>query len=148
MCGGVIMPRGLRNGWTRKKNGCVNNQNNNLLREIDMPKPNKKQIEANLRNKLASQYKEKSEQLKSEKSALEIKYNKLWSESCEIKRERDELKEKVTQLEDWNRRLQEFMDMNEEERTAYVENLKKTKELYEAIKRFGFYGKMMGTLFA
>jgi len=113
-----------------------------------MPKPNKKQIEANLRNKLASQYKEKTEQLKSEKSALEIKYNKLWSESCEIKRERDELKEKVTQLEDWNRRLQEFMDMNEEERTAYVENLKKTKELDEAIKRFGFYGKMMGTLFA
>jgi len=112
-----------------------------------MPKLNKKQIEASLRNKLASQYKEKTEQLKSEKAALELKYNKLWRESCEIKRDRDELKEKVTQLEDWNRRLQEFMDMSEEERTAYVENLKRTKELDDVIKRFGFYGKLLGNLF-
>ena len=110
-------------------------------------KQNKKQIEANLRNKLASQYKEKTEQLKSEKAALETKYNKLWRENCEIKRERDELKDKVAQYEDWNRRLQEFMDMSDEDRTAYVENLKKTKELNDAIDRFGFYGKMLGTLF-
>ena len=112
-----------------------------------MSKLNKKQIEASLRNKLASQYKEKTEQLKSEKAALEIKYNKLWRESCEIKQERDELKEKIAQYEDWNRRLQEFMDMSDEDRIAYVENLKKTKELDAAIKRFGFYGKMLGTLF-
>jgi predicted RNase H-like nuclease (RuvC/YqgF family) len=112
-----------------------------------MPKLNKKQIEANLRNKLASQYKEKTEQLKSEKAALELKYNKLWRESCEIKRERDELKEKVAQYEDWNRRLQEFMDMSDEDRAAYVENLKMTDELNKAIKRFGFYGDMLGRLF-
>ena len=110
-------------------------------------KQNKKQIEANLRNKLASQYKEKTEQLKSEKAALEIKYNKLWRESCEIKRERDELKEKVAQYEDWNRRLQEFMDMSDEDRTAYVENLKRTKELDDAISHFGFYTRMLGNLF-
>ena len=112
-----------------------------------MPKLNKKQIEASLRNKLASQYKEKTERLKSEKAELEIKYNKLWRESCEIKQECDELKEKVAQYEDWNRRLQEFMDMSEEDRTAYVVNLKKTDELNKAIERFGFYGKMLGTLF-
>jgi succinate dehydrogenase/fumarate reductase flavoprotein subunit len=110
-------------------------------------KQNKKQIEANLRNKLASQYKERTEQLKSEKAALEIKYNKLWRESCEIKRERDELKEKVAQYEDWNRRLQEFMDMSDEDRTAYVENLKRTKELDDAISHFGFYTRMLGNLF-
>lgn len=110
-------------------------------------KQNKKQIEANLRNKLASQYKEKTEQLKSEKAALEVKYNKLWHERCELKRECDELKEKVAQYEDWNRRLQEFMDMSDKDRTAYIENLKRTKELDDTIKRFGFYGKMLGTLF-
>lgn len=112
-----------------------------------MPKLNKKQIEASLRNKLASQYKEKTEQLKAEKATLEIKYNKLWRESCEIKRERDELKEKLAQYEDWNNRLQEFMDLSEEDRLAYVENLKKSKELNDAINRFGFYGSMLSRLF-
>lgn len=112
-----------------------------------MTKPNRKQIEANLRNKIANQYRERIEQLKEEKSALEIKYNKLWRESCEIECERDELKDKVAQYEDWNRRLQEFMDMSDEDRAAYIETLKRTKELNDAIKRFGFYGDLLGKLF-
>jgi len=112
-----------------------------------MTKPNRKQIEANLRNKLASQYKEKSEVLKAEKDSLEKSYNELWKKSREIARERDELKDKVAQYEDWNRRLQEFMDMSDEDRVAYIENLKKTKELNDTIKRLGFYGKLLGNLF-
>lgn len=110
-------------------------------------KQNKKQIEANLRNKLAAQYKEKTEQLKSEKALLEKRYKEMWERARKAEIERDELKDKVAQYEDWNRRLQEFMDMSEEDRTAYIENLKKTKELNEAISRFGFYTKMLGTLF-
>lgn len=110
-------------------------------------KQNKKQIEANLRNKLASQYKEKTEQLKSEKALLEKRYKEMWERARKAEIERDELKEKVTQYEDWNRRLQEFMDMSEEDRTAYIENLKRTKELDDAISHFGFYTKMLGTLF-
>lgn len=110
-------------------------------------KQNKKQIEANLRNKLASQYKEKTEQLKSEKAVLEKRYNEMYERARKAEIERDELKDKVAQYEDWNRRLQEFMDMSDEDRIAYVENLKRTKELDDAISRFGFYGKMLGTLF-
>ena len=109
-------------------------------------KQNKKQIEANLRNKLASQYKDKTEQLKNEKAILEKRYQEMWKRARKAEIERDELQDKVSQLEDWNRRLQEFMDMSEEDRTAYVENLKRTKELDDAISRFGFYGKMLGTL--
>lgn len=112
-----------------------------------MSKLNKKQIEASLRNKLASQYKEKTEQLKSEKVVLEKRYNEMWKRARKAEIERDELKEKVTQYEDWNRRLQEFMDMSDDDRIAYVENLKRTKELDDTIKRFGFYGKMLGNLF-
>ena len=112
-----------------------------------MSKLNKKQIEANLRNKLASQYKEKTEQLKNEKVVLEKRYNEMWERARKVEIERDELKDKLAQYEDWNRRLQEFMDMSEEDRTAYIENLKRTKELDDAINRFGFYGKMLGTLF-
>ena len=37
--------------------------------------------------------------------------------------------------------------MSEEDRIAYVENLKKTKELNDAISHFGFYAKMLGSLF-
>ena len=39
------------------------------------------------------------------------------------------------------------MDMSEEDRVADVENLKKTKELNDTMERFGFYEKMLGTLF-
>ena len=39
------------------------------------------------------------------------------------------------------------MGMSDEDRAAYVENLKKTKELNDAIEHFGFYGKMLGRLF-
>ena len=110
-------------------------------------KQNKKQIEANLRNKLASQYKEKTEQLKNEKALLEKRYKEMWERARKAEIERDELKDKVAQYEDWNRRLQEFMDMSEEDRIAYLENLKRTKELDDAISHLGFYGKMLGTLF-
>lgn len=110
-------------------------------------KQNKKQIEANLRNKLAAQYKEKTEQLKNEKAVLEKRYNEMWERARKAEIERDELKDKVAQCEDWNRRLQEFMDMSEEDRKAYVENLKKTDELNDAISHLGFYTKMIGKLF-
>jgi predicted nuclease with TOPRIM domain len=112
-----------------------------------MSKLNKKQIEANLRNKLAAQYKEKTEQLKNEKAVLEKRYNEMWERARKAEIERDELKEKVAQYEDWNNRLQEFMGMSDEDRKAYVENLKKTKELNDAINRFGFYGSMLSRLF-
>jgi hypothetical protein len=96
---------------------------------------------------LAAQYKEKTEALKSEKAILEKRYNEMWNRARKAEMERDELKDKVVQYEDWNRRLQEFMDMSDEDRTAYVENLKRTKELDDAIRRFGFYGEMLGKLF-
>jgi peptidoglycan hydrolase CwlO-like protein len=105
-----------------------------------MKRENRKSIEANLRNKLAVQYKEKTEQLKSEKAALEIKYNKLWCESCKIKRERDELKDKIQQYEDWIQRLQEFMDMNDDDRKAYVETLRAQDELKRAVEGTRMYG--------
>ena len=57
------------------------------------------------------------------------------------------MQDKLKQYEDWNRRLQEFMDMSEEDRLAYVENLKKTNELNKAIERFGFYGKLLSRVF-
>ena len=110
-------------------------------------KTNKKQIEAALRNKMAAQYTNKVADLNKEIDMLR-KSNKEYRERAyKAEQEKLELQDKVNQYEDWNNRLQEFMGMSDEDRAAYVENLKKTKELNDAIERFGFYGKMLGRLF-
>lgn len=112
-----------------------------------MTKVNRKAIEANLRNKLATQYKDKTEQLKAEKADLEKKFNDMWKRAREAEIERDKLKEEIAQYEDWNRRLLECMDMNEDDRKAYIENLRKTDELNGLLKKFGFYTDMFSRLF-
>ena len=110
-------------------------------------KQTKKQIEAALRNKMAAQYTNKVADLNKEIDMLR-KSNKEYRERAyKAEQEKLELQDKVNQYEDWNNRLQEFMDMSDEDRAAYVENLKKTKELNDAIERFGFYGKMLGRVF-
>lgn len=96
-------------------------------------KQNKKQIEANLRNKLAAQYKEKTEQLKSDKTVLNRLLNEMEKRAIKAETECDELKEKVASLEDWNNRLLECMDMTDEDRKAYVENLRAQTELKNAV---------------
>ena len=110
-------------------------------------KQNKKQIEAALRNKIAAQYTNKVADLNKEIDMLR-KSNKEYRERAyKAEQQKLEMQDKLNQYEDWNRRLQEFMGMSDEDRAAYVENLKKTKELNDAIERFGFYGKMLGRLF-
>ena len=110
-------------------------------------KQTKKQIEAALRNKIAAQYTNKVADLNKEIDMLR-KSNKEYRERAyKAEQEKLELQDKVNQYEDWNNRLQEFMGMSDEDRAAYVENLKKTKELNDAIERFGFYGKMLGRVF-
>ena len=90
-------------------------------------KTNKKQIEAALRNKMAAQYTNKVADLNKEIDMLR-KSNKEYRERAyKAEQEKLELQDKVNQYEDWNNRLQEFMDMSDEDRAAYVENLKKTK---------------------
>jgi predicted nuclease with TOPRIM domain len=109
-----------------------------------MSKVNRKAIEANLRNKLATQYKEKTEALKAEKAILEKRYNEMWERARKAEIERDELKGKLSVYEDWNRRLQEFMDMDEKDRVAYVENLRMNaaaKQMFD--DKFGHFAQML-----
>ncbi len=112
-----------------------------------MAKLNRKAVEANLRNKLSVQYKQKVMQLQAQKAVLEKSFNDMWHRARQAEIERDELKEKVAVYEDWNRRLQEFMDMNENDRQQYIENLRKSKELDQLIKKFGFYSDLFSRLF-
>ena len=96
-------------------------------------KLNKKQIEANLRNKLAAQYKEKSDKLTERVETLEKKLNEMHKRALAAETKNDQLKDKVAALEDWNNRLLECMDMTDDDRKAYVENLRAQAELKSAV---------------
>lgn len=112
-----------------------------------MPKLNKKQIENELRGKIAKQYTAKVFYLEKENNNLREANAEYRRRAYQAEQEKLEMQDKLKQYEDWNNRLQEFMDMSEEDRLAYVENLKKTDELNKAIERFGFYGKMLSRVF-
>lgn len=112
-----------------------------------MTKLSKKQIENELRGKIAKQYTEKVAKLEDEINHLREANAEYRTRAYKAEQEKLEMQDKLNQYEDWNNRLQEFMDMSEEDRLAYVENLKKTNELNRAIEQFGFYGKMLSRVF-
>lgn len=112
-----------------------------------MTKLSKKEIENQLRGKIAKHYTEKVAKLEDEINHLREANVEYRTRAYKAEQEKLEMQDKLKQFEDWNNRLQEFMDMSEEDRLAYVENLKKTNELNNAIDCFRLYGKMLGTLF-
>ena len=112
-----------------------------------MTKLSKKEIENQLRGKIAKQYTEKVAKLEDEINRLREANAEYRNRAYKAEQEKLEMQDKLKQFEDWNNRLQEFMDMSEEDRLAYVENLKKTKELNDVIDQFGFYGKMLSRVF-
>ena len=112
-----------------------------------MTKLNKKEIENQLRGKIAKQYTEKVAKLEDEINRLHKANVEYRNRAYKAEQEKLEMQDKLKQYEDWNIRLQDFMDMSEEDRLAYVENLKKTNELDDAINHFKLYGKMLGNLF-
>ena len=92
-------------------------------------KQTKKEIEASLRNRICKQYASKIDNLQErlDKVAKELYDSQV---KCrEYKNKCEELEEKVHQYEDWNRRLQEFMDMSEEDRKAAIAEAKVNAEL-------------------
>lgn len=112
-----------------------------------MTKLNKKEIENQLRGKLAKQYTERVKYLENEVEQLHKKLQDAYKRAQEAEREKLEMKDKLNQYEDWNNRLQEFMDMNDSDRVKYVENLRKNNELDALLKKFGFFDKMLSRVF-
>ena len=104
-----------------------------------MKHESRKSIEANLRNKLAAQYKEKSDNLQKRLEGVTRDFNEMHQRARKAEIERDELKDKIQQYEDWIQRLQEFMDMNDDDRKAYVETLRAQDELKRAVEGTRMY---------
>ena len=106
------------------------------------------QIREELRRQIAKQHNDEIENLKKVKSQYWQKYLDADKKCCELQKENGELKDKVAQLEDWNRRLMEFMDMSEEERKAAIEEMKESARINGLLDTFcGGYAKMLGNLF-
>ena len=73
---------------------------------------------------MAAQYTNKVADLNKEIDMLR-KSNKEYRERAyKAEQEKLEMQDKLNQYEDWNNRMQEFMDISDEDRAAYVENLK------------------------
>lgn len=110
-------------------------------------KPNKKQIEANLRNKIASQYKQRINLLNERANSL-TSINLAYQNKIQtLKRENFELKDKIQQYEDWIERLHEFMGINESDRQAYFDNLHKQKQFDQALDKINLYTSLFEKIF-
>ena len=106
------------------------------------------QIREELRRQMTKQHNDEIENLKKVKSQYWQKYLDADKKCCELQKENGELKDKVAQLEDWNRRLMEFMDMSEEERKAAIEEMKESARINGLLDTFcDGYAKMLGNLF-
>ena len=89
-----------------------------------MAKESKKQIKAQAINECAKQFRSRIENLESRlKAQVQINSN-LVKENVVLKQENLQLKEQLEKYEDWNRRLQEFMDMTPEEREKVIQDSK------------------------
>ena len=106
-------------------------------------KKTQKEIEGTLRNKLCKQYTAKMENYQERIDRLAKELSVERKKRIEAQSKVEELEEKVAQYEDWNRRLQEFMDMNEEDRKNYLMQLKVSAEISDV---FDMYKHFLGFL--
>ena len=87
-------------------------------------KETKKQIKAQAINECAKQFRSRIENLESRLKA-QVEINCLVKKrNKELQVENLELKEQLEKYEDWNRRLQEFIDMTPEEREKIIQDSK------------------------
>lgn len=83
-------------------------------------KPTKKQIEAEIRRKMAASYNSHIESLKKRIDIWADRATELAGECDLLKIENASLKEQIRQYEDWNERLMEFMDMDDHDRKQAI----------------------------
>lgn len=109
-----------------------------------MAKKTRREIEENLRNKLANKHNDYVER-------QQKKYGELWDAYCRARKECDkyqqeneELKEKIQQYEDWIERLQEFMDVPEDVRKAEIKKMRDEQTFKTHLTDSPFF-KTLGT---
>ena len=88
-----------------------------------------KQVKAQLINEVARSYKDKIKRLTDKNTQLSKSNWDLIQKNGILNEKIQELEERLSQYEDWNRRLQEFMDMEPDEREKAIQ-ANKTQEAF------------------
>lgn len=92
-------------------------------------KETRRQIIENARNEVAKGFNAQIKRLKEENERIKNDYWEEHKKYVQAATERDMLKDKIAKLEDWNVRLQEYMDMPEDERKEYLAQQKEKAKL-------------------
>ena len=100
-----------------------------------MPKDSKKQIKAQAINECAKQYRERIKSLEIQICALRTKLSEVERQKVEANRENIKLKDELEKYQDWNRRLQEFMDMEPDVREKALAEINLRNASNERLKR-------------
>lgn len=88
----------------------------------------KKQLKAQLTNEISKRYQGRIKELEESRNALRSKIEIERKQYRDLQHKYLELAEEVQNLKDWNDRLMEFMEMSQEDRIAYIENLKASRQ--------------------
>lgn len=97
-------------------------------------KVNLNAVREEVRKKVSKQYAEKISYLQELLCDTRVKYNDTCVKNRQLYAENEELKEKLREYEDWIERLQEFVNMNSDEREQAVKKYREEKEINEAMK--------------
>ena len=97
--------------------------------DLVMKKQSKKQIKAELINEVSASYRGRIKALEEKVKYLLKELHRNKTELYEFKHRALTAEDKLEQYADWNRRLQEFMDMNPDEREKAIQAYK-TQEAF------------------
>jgi hypothetical protein len=101
-----------------------------------MAKESKKQIKAQLINEISAQYRYKITRLENQIKYMENRLAQQHQETLEYRQRALKAEEELEKYQDWNRRLQEFMDMTPEEREKHFAELQTRNKLNEKMTSF------------
>lgn len=107
-------------------------------------KETKKQIKAQLINEVSAQYRYKIARLENKIKYMENRLAQQHQETLEYRQRALKAEEELEKYQDWNRRLQEFMDMEPDARDKAIADLKVRSEISQKMKRvLDFYSRFM-----
>ena len=112
-----------------------------------MGRENRKQIKAQVTNEVRNKYFKIIEGKNEEISQLVKRCLQIQKLNEELVAENIKCKEQLEKYEDWNRRLQEFMDMDPDSREEAITQYRTSKELNNRFNNIlNMYEKMFGML--
>ena len=111
-------------------------------------KESKKELKAQLTNEIAKRFQTKILNFDADAMHFRTLFVEERKKRFEIENKYNELQEKFQQYEDWNIRLQEFVNMSPEDRDRYIEENKTNKEFQERLnKMMNTYDHIMRLMF-